>query len=286
MKPIIAKPAIFVIALAFFLTTSLQAQSKRRSTNSTSATANVTPSIDFSDPFSETRVRLAFDSEPAPRGAAPASNLVPISQLRIPSKAIKEFERGQKALKSGDNLASAEHFQKALEIYPDFLQAHNSLGLRYVQRGEFEKALTEHQLALSLDPRNSQTHEDLALVLVSLNRAPEAETEARQALELNPQSVCARYVLGRALIAQRRFSSEAMENLRQSENAFPNASLVLAQIHFSAGRTEETVTELRQYLRAPADPDNKRKAECWVAQLTGQSQSAGCPAGITRPSFH
>ena len=231
------------------------------------------------------RARLGLDAEPATPSARPG-NVVPVSQLRIPSKAMKEFERSQKAFQSGDIPTSAEHLQKALQVYPDFLQAHNSLGLRYLQLGDFQKALVEHQLALSLDPRNPQTHEDLALVLVSMNRAPEAETEARQALELNPQSVCARYILGRALIAQRRATSEALEMLRQSENAFPNASLVLAQIHFSAGRTEQTIAELRQYLRAPEDKDNKQKAECWVAQLSQQTLPAGCPAGVTRPAFH
>ena len=198
---------------------------------------------------------------------------------------MKEFERSQKAFQSGDIPTSAEHLQKALQVYPDFLQAHNSLGLRYLQLGDYQKALTEHQLALALDPRNSQTHEDLAIVLTQLNRAQEGETEARLALEIDPQSVSARYVLGRALVAQRRATSEAMEMLRQSENAFPNASLVLAQIHFSAGRTEQTIAELRQYLRAPQDKDNKQKAECWVAQLSQHDLPAGCPAGVTRPSF-
>jgi len=275
--------AIFALVFTVFAAVNLGAQGHRRVVAG-SGTADVT--LDASDPFSLSiaRARLGLDSEAAPP-TPPPGNPIPVSQLRIPSKAMKEFERSQKAFQSGDIPTSAEHLQKALQVYPDFLQAHNALGLRYVQLGEFQKALTEHQLALSLDPRNPQTHEDLALVLLSLNRAPEAETEARQALELSPQSVCARYVLGRALIAQRRATAEAIEMLRQSENAFPNASLVLAQIHFSAGRTEQTIAELRQYLRAPEDRDNKQKAECWIAQLSQQSLPAGCPADVTRPAF-
>jgi tetratricopeptide (TPR) repeat protein len=268
----------------FFVAGSLSAQGHHRAG---SGPGTIETTLETGDPLSTAiaRARLGLDPEPA-LPSPPPGNPIPVSQLRIPSKAMKEFERSQKAFQSGDIPTSAEHLQKALQVYPDFLQAHNALGLRYVQLGEFQKALTEHQLALSLDPRNSQTHEDLALVLVSLNRGPEAETEARQALELNPQSVCARYVLGRALIAQRRATSEAIEMLRQSENVFPNASLVLAQIHFSAGRTEQTIADLRQYLRAPEDKDNKQKAECWVAQLSQQSLPAGCPDGVTRPAFH
>jgi hypothetical protein len=74
--------------------------------------------------------------------------------------------------------------------------------------------------------------------------------------------------------------------LRQSENALPNASLVLAQIYFAKGQTDQVIAELLHYLRAPTDPDNKQKAECWIAQLSQQPAPAACPADVTRPSFH
>jgi hypothetical protein len=74
--------------------------------------------------------------------------------------------------------------------------------------------------------------------------------------------------------------------LQQSEGAFPNASLVLAQIHFAAGQTDQVIADLRHYLRTPEDPDNKQKAECWVAHLTQQSLPPACPADFTRPAFH
>jgi tetratricopeptide (TPR) repeat protein len=273
---------IFALALTFFAACDLSAQAHRRATAGSGMADGPSIPTEASDPLT-LRMRLGLDAEPAapPRPGNP----IPVSQLRIPSKAMKEFERSQKAFQSGDIPTSAEHLQRALQVYPEFLQAHNFLGLRYLQLGDYQKALAEHELALALDPRNSQTHEDLSMVLTVLNRAPEAETEARLALEINPRSVSARYVLARALIAQRRATSEAMEMLVESENTFHNASLVLAQIHFSAGRTEQTITELRKYLRAPEDKDNKQKAECWIAQLSQQTLPAGCPAGVTRPSF-
>jgi tetratricopeptide (TPR) repeat protein len=205
--------------------------------------------------------------------------------LRIPSKAIKEYERSQKAFRSGDTRTSAEHLQKALLIYPDFIQAHNALGLRFIQFGEYEKALAEHQAALSLDPLSALSHQDISFALLLLNRNKEAEDEARQALNLDSRLVSSRYVLGRAVIAQGRFTSESMDMLRQSEAAFPDASLVLAQIHFTRGQTDQVIADLRHYLRAPLDADNKQKAECWVAQLSQQPLPAGCPAQVARPSF-
>jgi tetratricopeptide (TPR) repeat protein len=275
--------ALFAILL---LAANMQAQGQRRRTGGDPNPVRSGSGVfDGASPLAVMRARLESESA-APAGhAGNPGNAVPVSQLRIPMKAMKEFERAQKAFQAGDIHSSAEHLHKALQIYPDFLQAHNALGLRYVQLGDYQKALAEHQLALSLDPRSAQTHQDLSLALLLLDRSPEAETEARLALDLDTQAAAARYVLGRALIAQRRLTNEAMEMLRQSEDTFPNASLVLAQIHFTGGQTEQVIAELRHYLRAPADQENKQKAECWVAQLSRQTLPAGCPAEITRPAF-
>jgi tetratricopeptide (TPR) repeat protein len=271
-----------LVLVAFFLASNLHAQERRRSGSPPAAVTGGFKILDPTDPFAAIRSHVESNSATPAR---PAADPVPVTQLRIPSKALKEFQRYQKAFHSGDVPTSVEHLQKALQIYPDFIQAHIALGLRFIQLGEYQKALIEHEAALSLDPRSAQTHQDLSLTLMLLNRYQEAEAEARQSLDIDSQAVASHYALGRALIAQGRATPEAMEMLRQSENVFPNASLVLAQIHFAAGQTDQTIAELRNYLRAPVDADNKQKAECWVAQLSQQPSPAGCPAESTRPSF-
>jgi len=273
-----------LVLLAFFVASNLYAQGRRRAAQPPAPATDGPGILDPGDPFAVIRMHTGSNAA-APAPAMPAGNSVPVSQLRIPSKAVKEFERSQKAFHSGDVPTSVEHLQKALEIYPDFIQAHNALGLRFIQLGEYQKALAEHQAALSLDPRRVETHQDLSFALLALNRSKEAEAEARQALDIDSRLVGSRYLLGRALIAQGRITSEGMEMLRQSEDAFADASLVLAQIHFQLGHTDQVIMELRHYLRAPSDPDNKQKAECWVAQLSQQPSPSGCPAEATQPSF-
>ena len=275
--------SITTVALLLLFGSDLHAQARRHPVGSSILNNEGTTLFDS---FSLANpMRSSFGPQP-PAPAPQHDNLVPVSQLRIPSKAAKEFERAEKALQGGDVHASADHLQKALRIYPDFMQAHIALGLRFIQLGDYQKALTEHQAALSLDPHSALTHENLSFSLLLLNRFHDSEAEARQSLDLDPQLVAARYVLGRAIIGQGHATPEAIELLRNTENAFPDASLVLAQIHFSSGRTDETIVDLRHYLRTPIDPENKQKAECWVAQLSKEPTPAGCPAEVTRPSFH
>jgi cytochrome c-type biogenesis protein CcmH/NrfG len=279
MKRIIVSLFVFVV-LASHL--HAQAGSTRRPVNGKIPIATGATVPDTADPWETMRTNPeSYPAPPRPHAANP----VPVSQLRVPHKAVKEFERSQKAIQGGDVRASVDHLQKALQIYPDFIQAHNALGLLFVQLHEYEKALTEHQTALSLDPRSARTLQNLSFVLLLLNRNQEAEAEARQALDLDSQLVASRYVLGRAIVGQGHVTPEGMEMLRQSENAFPNASLVLAQIYFTTGQTDQVIAELRHYLSAPSDSDNKRKAECWIAQLSQQPSPAGCPVEPARPSF-
>ena len=273
-----------LVLLAFFVASNLVAQAGRRAAWRP-APVPINGGLGILDPPDPFALTSAHVESKAAAPAPPAVNSVPVSQLRIPSKALKEFERYQKAFHSGDLSTSVEHLEKALQIFPDFIQAHLALGLRFIELGEYQKALTEHEAALSLDPRSAQAHQDLSLTLLLLNRNQEAEAEARRSLEIDSEAVAAHYVLGRALVAQNRITSEAMDMLRRSENVFPNASLVLAVIHFRAGRTEQTIAELRNYLRAPEDRENQRKAECWVAQLSQQPSPSGCPAEATQPSF-
>jgi tetratricopeptide (TPR) repeat protein len=270
------------VALLLLLSSNLLAQARRHPVGSSILNSDATTLVDSFNLANPARSN--FGSRP--QGAAPQGhNLVPVSQLRIPSKAVKEYERAQKALHVGDIQASAEHLQKALHIYPDFIQAHIALGLRFIQLGEYEKALAEQEIARSLDPHSAQTHESVSFSLLLLNRNQEAEAEARESLDMDPELVASRYVLARAVIAQGRATPEAIEMLRKSEATFPDASLVLAQIHFAFGRTDDVIEDLRHYLRTPLDAENKQKAECWAAQLSKQPAPAGCPAQVTRPSF-
>jgi tetratricopeptide (TPR) repeat protein len=211
---------------------------------------------------------------------------VSVSELLVPEKASKEVQRSEKSLRSGDVRGSAEHLEKAIQIYPDYLQAHNLLGTRYMSLGEYPQAVAEFQKAAAIDPNLAPTYLSLSVAFFFAGHYADAEIAGRRALELDPESAGTRYVLGRSLIQQGKGTPEALELLRQSEGAFPNARLVLALVLSERGETPQVIAELGQYVKeAPVDPENKRRAACWLAQLTQAPLPAGCPAGSTRPNF-
>ena len=201
--------------------------------------------------------------------------------LLVPPKALKELQRSQTALLSGDVRSSALHLEKALHIYPGYLEAHNNLGSRYFELQEYEKAAMEFQRAIDLDPRMWQPYNNLSVAFFLLQRYPDAEAAARRAIDLDPHNSTARYMLGCILATEKRSPSEAIEMLRQTEGDFPDARLLLAQVLVRQAAVNEAKKELRNYLNVPG-AEKKQKVECWLARLEQISASPGCAQASAR----
>lgn len=274
------KSPILAWFFTLLFTSTLNAQARRHPVSDSSRYGGPIASLDLPDPFSLSS-NNAVDANHNP----PSRNPIPVTQLRIPRKAIKSYQRAQKAFLAGDFRESAQLLEKSVEIYPDFLLAHYLLGVTYTNLGNYERGVAEYQHALAIDPKLNQNYHNLAVALFYLGRYPEAEKAARQALDLDPSETATRYVLGCILAQERTFTPETLDLLRQSENKFPNARLVLARIFSAQGRRDETADELRAYLRAPG-PQNKQKAECWLAQLTNQPTTSACGGPTTQSASH
>ena len=200
---------------------------------------------------------------------------ISMGELRVPAKAIKEIQRAQSALRFGDVRSSAQHLERALQIYPQSLAVHNNLGSRYIELREYEKAAVEFQKAIDIDPRIMQPFNNLSVAFFLLQRYPEAEAAARRAIDLDPHNSTAQYMLGCVLATEKRNPSEAMELLRQTEVEFPDARLLLVQILLRQGAVSDAEKELHEYLKVPG-VEKKQKVECWLARLEQTSATTGC----------
>ena len=201
------------------------------------------------------------------------SQTVSMRDLLIPPKAVKELRRSQKALGSGDTRSSARHLERALKIYPNYLEGHNSLGARYIELHEYEKAAAEFQKAIDIDPRVMPPVNNLSVALFLEQRYVDAEAAARCAVDLDPHDPTARYMLGAILATENRNPAEAMEMLRQTKNQFPDSTLLLAQILERRGDVKEAQKELRDYLAVP-DAEKRQNVERWLARLTQKSTAS------------
>ena len=225
--------------------------------------------------------RVCAQTGPVPQALVPTDqsrlprlgDTISMGELRIPPKAVREIERSQSALRSGDVRSSALHLERALQIYPRSLQVHNNLGSRYVELHEYEKAAVEFQKAIEIDPRVMQPFNNLSVAFFLLQRYPDAEAAARRALDLNPHYATSRYMLGCILAMEKRNPLEAMEMLRETKREFPDSRLLLAEILIRQGAVNEAENELRDYLTVPG-VEKKQNVERWLARLAKTSAMA------------
>ena len=215
--------------------------------------------------------------KPSNEGSSPVMGTVSARQLLIPGKAMKEFKRGNKDFLAKDFKTSAEHFKRAVAMYPDFAEARNNLGASYLMTGEYEKSVAQLEKAIALDPKPILPYDNLSFALFLLKHYPDSETAARRALQIDPRHVTSLSLLGNALAAQEHFTQEAVDSLRQSRKEIPEDRLTLAEILLRRGERTQAVAELREYLKVASGPE-KQKVQCWLARLTQTNISHACGA--------
>lgn len=82
--------------------------------------------------------------------------------------------------------AALPHYQRALEVKPDWVEAHSNLGNAYLDLGNVDAAIACYQKALSLNPDLPTTLYNLGLCLQSQGKLTEASACYEQSLYLEP----------------------------------------------------------------------------------------------------
>ena len=77
------------------------------------------------------------------------------------------------------------HYQKALEIKPDYAEAHDNLGWPWWP-GRVDEAIAHYRKALEIKPDYAEAYYNLASVLVGRGQVDAAIAHYRKALEIQP----------------------------------------------------------------------------------------------------
>lgn len=115
-----------------------------------------------------------------------ASGTISTLDLAAPYKAVNEFNQGA-ALMRGQHPAEAmAHLQKAITIYPQFVSAHNRLGLVYLDADDVVRARSEFDTAASIDPRFAGSFLNLGRLALSQNDFAAAAFNLQKASSMLP----------------------------------------------------------------------------------------------------
>ena len=83
------------------------------------------------------------------------------------SEAERACQQGEEAFAKGQWDQAVAHYRKALEIRPDYAEAHVDLGNVLTSRGQVDEAIAHYQKALEIKPDYAEAHNNLGLALAS-----------------------------------------------------------------------------------------------------------------------
>ena len=156
---------------------------------------------------------------------------------------------------AGDLSGAIMHYERALQLKPDYEVAHNSLGKSLWELGRQAEAMPHFAEAVRLRPTYPEAQNNLGAALAAEGKNEEAILHYRQALRSKPDYAKAYNNLGVALAALGRTDeaiaqyAEALRLRPANPEAYNNLGAALA----TQGRTTEAIEQFRHALRLKPD---------------------------------
>jgi len=183
----------------------------------------------------------------------------------VPPAAQKEFDKGTAALAEGgkDKIVFAAHcFEKAVSIYPKFVEARLKLGTAYMDLEQWEKAQQALLATIEADPKAFNALFALSEIYLRQNKIEDAEKVLVQGLAIQDQSYLGHLNLARVYWEKARAEKDLMkakpaleksyEEVKRALTLNPDlagAHLLKGNLLLRVSRTADAVTEFNAYLR-------------------------------------
>lgn len=171
-----------------------------------------------------------------------ASASVSRLDLKAPSKARREYDRGYQMLMRKDLQNAVEHLAKAVEIYPSFVAAHNALGTAYLQLDQNIQARDEFAKAVELDDHLPNSCLNLGIAQMALKDFVAAEQSLRKASSIAPLDLQLSTALAYGQFANHDYAGVISTAQEVHNRKHKNAALV----HFFAAGAWEALNNLPQ----------------------------------------
>ena len=197
--------------------------------------------------------------------ARPATSNSIAVDSNVPSAARKEFDQAAALVANGKKETleeSVRHLEKAVSIYPQFVQANLMLGTAYMDLGQLDKAEQTLKRTIELDPKAANALYALGELYLRQKKEEEAEKTLLQGLQMEDRSAAGHLSLARvywSMASKMKDETQARPNLEKAY-AQVNKALELdpnlAPAHLLKGnlllrvrRVADAQHEFEEYLR-------------------------------------
>jgi tetratricopeptide (TPR) repeat protein len=145
----------------------------------------------------------------------PGSILVSPSDLGVPSRARKEFEKANELMGRRDLTQAIQKLNKAISIYPAYAVAYNNLGVIYSRLGDRVRERESLQRAININDHFALAYLNLGRLNIAGGDFPGAEAALDKASTLDPSDVMTLMLLSYSEFMDQRFD-EAIATTRKA----------------------------------------------------------------------
>ncbi|MDA9145044.1 tetratricopeptide repeat protein, partial [Candidatus Thioglobus sp.] len=152
----------------------------------------------------------------------------------------------------GELASSAKMFETAVNIKPDYFEAHKNLGLVFKNLGQVNESIDSLNMAISIKSDYFDAHYNLAIILKELGRHDQALNSYEKAISINPNFANAYNNLGNLYLDLGR-EDDAINSYSRAIQINPN----FAQAHNNLGnlfkdieRYEDAIQSYKKAIKA------------------------------------
>ena len=205
----------------------------------------------------EFEVQVNRPNELDRRNDLPGNAFVSTSELGVPGRARKEFDKANELAGKQDFTQAIQKLNKAISIYPAYAMAYNNLGVIYSRLGDRVREHEALEKAISLNDHLALAYANLGRMSLVSGEFKEAQMALHKASTFDPADPMTLILLAYAEFKDQRFD-EALATTRRAHtmdkfHAF--AHRVAARVLEQQGQGASAIAELELFLKeAPAGP--------------------------------
>jgi tetratricopeptide (TPR) repeat protein len=201
----------------------------------------------------------------SPEVAGSAKSVTGSIDAHVPAAAQKEFDKGVEALAQGGKdktTFAVKCFEKAVSIYPQFVEARLKLGTGYMDLEQWDKAEKALWATIEVDPKAFNALFALSEIYLRANKISDAEKVLTKGLAIQDASYLGHLNLARVYweksrevkdLAQPKPTLEkSYEEVKRALILNPDlggAHLLKGNLLLRVGRANDALTEFNEYLR-------------------------------------
>ena len=185
-------------------------------------------------------------------GEGSKSGTVSASDLGIPSKARKDFDKASDAIAKQEWSKAVELLNQAIAIYPQYAVAYNNLGVVYGRMNDVVHEKEALQKAVSLNEHFAAACQNLVKVYLREKAYPQAETLLTKGLSGDPNN--GQFLMLMADVQYVEGHYDAAIATVQKVHALPNdhpatAHYIAAKAYEHENRSKEALAEFQMFLK-------------------------------------